>query len=127
MIGEVLMVGKTPQELQIEITKRLANGYLVNPQVTVFVEERNSQRVYVLGQVQKPGTFSYTPSMTVIEAITMAGGFSTIASRNSVKVSRTVEGQETVLKVEVDAISSGGASNVRLLPGDIVYVPEALF
>lgn len=121
------MLGKTPQEFQLELTKRLADGFLVDPQVVVFVEERNSQRVYVLGQVQKPGTFPFKPSMTVIEAITLAGGFSQLASRNSVKVSRTVNNEDIVLKVPVGSISAGAASNLRLLPGDIVFVPEALF
>ncbi len=127
LIGEISMVGKTPQEVQVELTERLADGFLVAPQVTVFVEERNSQRIYVLGQVQKPGTFGYTANMTVIEAITMAGGFAPLASQNGVKISRTVDGEEVVLKVAVGSISSGSASNVRLQPGDIVYVPEALF
>jgi len=127
LIGDVVMLGKTPQELQDEITRRLGDGYLVNPQVTIFVDERNSRRIFVLGQVEEPGTFAYTPNMTVIEAITLAGGFSQLASRNSVKVSRTVNGKETVLKVAVGSISDGSTANVRLLPGDIVYVPEALF
>jgi len=127
LIGEVSMAGKTPQELQAELTRLLGDGFLVNPQVTVFVEERNSQRIHVLGQVQKPGTFAYSPNMSVIEAITLAGGFSQLASRNNVKISRTVDGKESVIKVQAGSISSGSASNVRLLPGDIVYVPEALF
>lgn len=127
LIGGISMAGKTPQEVQSELTQKLGDGFLVDPQVTVFVEERNSQRVHVLGQVQKPGTFAYNPSMTVIEAITLAGGFSDLASRNSVKISRTVDGKETVIKVQAGSISSGSARNVRLLPGDIVYVPEALF
>lgn len=127
LIGNVEMSGKTPQQLQKELGARFADGFLVDPQVTVFVEERNSQRIYVLGQVQKPGTFAYNASMTVIEAITMAGGFSQLASRNGVKLSRTVNGKETVLKIPVGSISSGSASNVRLQPGDIIFVPEALF
>lgn len=127
LIGAVGMKGKTPQELEEEITVRLREGFLVEPQVTVFVEERNSQRVYVLGQVEKPGTFPFTPNMTVIEAITLAGGFAQVASRNSVKLSRTVEGREIVMKVSAGDISSGSKPNVFLRPGDIIFVPEAIF
>ena len=104
---------------------RLADGFLRNPQVTVFVREQKSQKVHVLGQVTKSGSFAYEAGMTVIQAITTAGGFAPLAATNSVKVTRI--DVEQPFSVPVDDIRKGQSPNFLLQPGDIVYVPEAIF
>ena len=98
-----------------------------DPQVSVLVKEYNSKKVFVLGEVQKPGTFMYEDGMSVVQAVTIAGGFTRTAARNSTSVTRRVNGQEVKAKVSVQDIALGKAPNFTLEPGDIVYVPESLF
>jgi len=93
----------------------------------VIVKEYNSKKVFVFGEVQKPGTFPYQDGMSVVQAVTLAGGFTKTAAQNSTSVTRRVEGTETKIKVAVQDIALGKASNFTLEPGDIVYVPESLF
>lgn len=128
LIGKVQLVQKRPEEVQEEVRARLQEGFLVDPQVVVFVRERNSQKVHVMGQVNRAGTFPYEDGMSVIQAITNAGGFTKLASKNGVTVTRTLAGgaMET-FRVPVGDIGTGRAGNFRLSPGDIVNVPEAIF
>lgn len=128
LIGTVQLVGRKPDAVGQEIRDRLADGFLVDPQVAVFVAERKSQKVHVLGQVNRAGSFAYEPGMSVVQAITNAGGFTKLASTNSVTVTRVgVDGAKRTFKVPVGDIGSGRAVNFELNPGDIVFVPEALF
>ena len=128
LIGTVVLKGKRPETISEEIRERLADGFLVDPQVTVFVSERKSQKVHVLGQVNKAGSFSYESGMTIVQAITNAGGFTKLASQNKVTVTRVGTNREKVtFKVPVGDIGSGRAVNFELSPGDIVFVPEAIF
>ena len=75
LIGDVKLLAQRPEQVEDDIRGRLAAGFLVEPKVTVFVKERNSQKIHVLGQVNKPGSFNYETGMTVIQAVTNAGGF----------------------------------------------------
>lgn len=117
----------TTTALAERLTRCLAEGYLKNPQVTVFLKEHHSQKIFVFGEVNKPGTFPYEDRMTVIQAITMAGGFTRQASKNSVLVTRTIGEREHRIRVSVDDIGTGKKPNFFLLPGDIVYVSESFF
>jgi protein involved in polysaccharide export with SLBB domain len=105
----------------------LAAGFMRDPQVTVLVREYNSKKVFVFGEVQKPGTFTYQDGMSVVQAVTLAGGFTRTAARNSTSVTRRVRGQEVKVKVNVQDIALGKVPNFTLEPGDIVYVPESMF
>lgn len=105
----------------------LSDGFMRDPQVSVLVKEYNSKKVFVFGEVQKPGTFAYEDGMSVVQAVTIAGGFTKTAARNSTSVTRRVRGQEVKVKVSVQDIALGKAPNFTLEPGDIVYVPESLF
>lgn len=105
----------------------LSDGYIRNPYVSVIIKEYNSKKIFVFGEVQKPGTFVFEDGMTVIQAVTLAGGFTKGASQNGTSVTRLVDGQEVKMKVPVQDIALGKAPNVALLPGDIVFVPESLF
>lgn len=127
LIGAVTVAGLTPTEVQVELQRRLADGYLKNPQVSVLLTESRSKKVSVLGQVKSPGTFPYTDQMTIIEAITKAGGFTPIAKKNSVRVTRTTHGKQARIVVAVEDISQGKAPNFVLHPGDVVFVPERAF
>ena len=98
-----------------------------DPQVSVLVKEYNSKKVFVFGEVQKPGTFIFEDGMSIVQAVTIAGGFTKTAARNSTSVTRHIRGQEVKVKVNVQDIALGKAPNFTLEPGDIVYVPESLF
>lgn len=117
----------TTTELAARLTACLQEGYLKDPQVTVFLKELNSQKVFVFGEVNKPGTFPYEDKMSVVQAITLAGGFTKQAAKNSVLVTRTIEDREHRIRVGVDDIGMGRRPNFRLLPGDIIYVSESFF
>ncbi|MFO0750257.1 MAG: polysaccharide biosynthesis/export family protein [Myxococcota bacterium] len=126
LIDRVVVEGMTPNEIASEIQRRLQDGYIKNPSVSVFVKEYNSKKVFVLGEVQHPGTFPYSAGMNIVEAITLAGGFKDSANEDYVIVTRkTAEGDKRV-PVAVKKITEGLATNVNLQPGDIIYVPDTL-
>ncbi len=128
LIGEVLVSGKTPKQVEEEIRSRLADGYLVNPQVSLLIKEQRSRNVSVFGQVQHPGRLPFSHSMTIVEAISQAGGFSPMAKKNAVTVTRA-EANNTKRKytVPVESIGDGKAPNFFLRPGDVIWVPERIF
>lgn len=127
LVGDVEAIGKTPLELQNSLKKRLENGYLVSARVRVMVKERNSQKVHILGAVNKPTSIPFEPNMTIIQAIAAAGGMSDTAQSNGVTITRVKDDEETSISVRVGSIQSGQAPNVYLHPGDIVFVREAVF
>jgi protein involved in polysaccharide export with SLBB domain len=127
LCGKVKVEGLNGSGTADLLTKCLGEKYLKRPQVSVLVREYNSKKIFVFGEVQKPGTFPYDEDMSVIQAITVAGGFGKLASKNDVAVTRLVNGKETKIRVRVADIGTGREKNLKLLPGDIVFVPESLF
>ena len=127
LCGKVQLGAMTSSQAADALTTCLANGYLRKPQVSVLIREYNSKKIFVFGEVQKPGTFPFEDNMTVIQAITLAGGFTKVASKNNTNVTRIVEGQERKIRVPVEDIGVGRERNFALRPGDIVFVPESFF
>ncbi|MFA5147891.1 MAG: polysaccharide biosynthesis/export family protein [Candidatus Omnitrophota bacterium] len=128
-IGKVDVKGKTPSEVQDEIQSRLADGYLKYPVVSVAVKESRSKKFYVYGEVLKPGTYFLEDNMTVMKAISTAGGFTKYGSSSRVKVLRPkagAAGYETI-KANMKLIMNGLAKDIVLEPGDIVQVEEGVF
>lgn len=123
--GRVKALGLSAGGLVDRLTECLRHGYLRSPQVTVFLKEYNSKKVFVFGEVQKPGTFPFEDRMSVIQAVTLAGGFTKTAAKNSVIVTRLIDNDERKIKVPVENIGEGREKNFALQPGDIVYVPES--
>jgi polysaccharide export outer membrane protein len=126
LIGRLKVEGLTPSQLTEVVRERLADGYIKNPYVTIFVEQYNSKKVFILGQVQKPGTYTYENNMNVVQAVTLAGGFTQYADKNGTIVTRISEGKEERFLVPVEKISEGLARNFEVKPGDIVFVPESI-
>ena len=126
LIGNLTVNKLTSSALTQILTDRLKE-YLKNPQVSVFVKEFQSKKIYVFGQVRKPGTFSYEEGMSIIQAITLAGGLQPLADPNKTYVNRVIKGLEQRIKVAVRDIGKGEAPNLYLKPGDIIYVPESMF
>ena len=127
LAGRIRVAGLRTGEIQKELTTRLHNGYLKEPQVTVTMKEWNSRKVSVLGQVQKPGPVAYHPNMTIIDAIALAGGFTGIAAKNSVSLRREGGGKVQSRVYRVADITEGRSNNIPVLPGDVVVVEERLF
>ncbi len=127
LIGLVHVDGLDSQACAKLLADKLRQGILRDPQVTVLIKEQTSKKIYVLGQVGHPGTFSYTPSMSVVEAITVAGGFTPLAAKNDTTITRSDGNKKTIVRVPVADVGEGKAQNVYLRPGDIISVPERLF
>lgn len=127
LCGKVVLAGKTSSQAADAVTQCLRDGYLRRPEVSVLIREYNSQKIFVFGEVQKPGTFSFEENMSVIQAITLAGGFTKVAAKNNTNVTRLIEGQERKIRVPVEDIGVGREKNFLLKPGDIVFVPESFF
>jgi polysaccharide export outer membrane protein len=126
LVGRLLVAGKLPGELANLLRDRLS-AFVKQPQVSVFVREMTSKRIIVYGQVQKPGTYPYTNPMTISELISLAGGFTPMAAREKVTISRYEKDEQHIIEVNLRAIADGKAPNHFVEPGDQVYVPERLF
>ena len=128
LIGTVEVIGLEPSQVAQKIQTELREqNFLKDPHVSVYVDEYSSKRVSVVGAVANPGTFPLQPGMTVVQAISMAGGFSSLADRNATMVTRRV-GSETVrYRVPVQRVTSGEAKDIEVAAGDIIFVPERLF
>lgn len=126
LINRVEVDGLTANEIAEALRLRLQDGYLREPSVSVFVKEYGSKKVFVLGEVQRPGTFPFTAGMNIVEAITLAGGFKDSANTNYVIVTRHGPAGDQRIPVPVEKITEGEATNLSLKPGDIVFVPDTL-
>ena len=125
LVGEVQAAGETPHQLEMAIAKRL-QSYISEPEVTVIVQQINSQKFNILGQVTKPGFYSLANSPTVLDALAMAGGFRDFAKKKSIYVLRqNPDGTTTRLPFNYKDVIQGknATQNVKLQPHDTVYVP----
>ena len=127
LVGLVSVIGLTPNQVAVRLTRQLGEEYLRSPQVSVLLKEVNSRKVSVLGQVTKPGTFTYQDRLTLVEAITLAGGLDKLADAGRVKITRLRDGREQHFVIALDRILDGRAPNLPLAAGDVVFVPESLF
>jgi polysaccharide export outer membrane protein len=124
-IGIVECAGKPPQDVAADIETRLADGWLRQPQVAVFVTGRHNREVLVLGQVKEPDSYPYKDGLTLVQAISLAGGMNPLAHARKVKLTReTAAGPET-FEIDVTAILDSRSRDLVLQPGDIVFVPES--
>jgi len=127
LCGKVALNGKTQGQATDALRKCLSERYIKRPNVSVLLREYNSKKVFVFGEVQRPGTFPFDQDMSIIQAVTLAGGFLRTAAKNSISVTRIIEGQERKIRVPVEDIGTGKERNFQLQPGDIVFVPESFF
>jgi protein involved in polysaccharide export with SLBB domain len=128
LIGRVKVEGKRPSQISAEIALRLREGkFIRSPQVSVFVKEYNSKTVQILGCVQKPGRYPYYDNMSVVEALSLAGGFTPLAWRDRTILTRTQAGQQVSTEIKLGDIVNGRERNIVLKPGDRLNVPERPF
>ncbi len=125
LVGEVQAAGRTPLKLEQEIASRLKN-YIAEPEVTVIVQQINSQKINILGMVNKPGSYLLTNSATVLDAIALAGGFRDFAKQAKVYVLRqSADGNQTRIPFNYKEVVKGQnpAQNIKLQPRDTIVVP----
>ena len=124
----VQVAGLEPQEIARLIRKLFIDRQILgDPSVVVQVKEYNSRRVTIMGQVAKPGTFPYTTGLTLIQALSQAGGLTGIANLDRVNLTRrTTHGSRTVV-ISIGTIMEGRAADIPLQSGDRIFVHERLF
>lgn len=127
VIRDVVAVGKTPSQLADEITRKLKE-YVQNPVVAISVKEVNSYNIFVLGEVVKPGKYPLKSKTTLLQGITIAGGFTPVAARNQIVVFRFGEngaGMQALTSSYDDIVLRGGiGQNLELRAGDTLVVPS---
>jgi polysaccharide biosynthesis/export protein len=124
LINDVQAAGLSPQELGGMVTEKLRK-YFNDPQVTVIVTAINSQRIFVVGEVLRAGAFPLIPGMTVLQALSSAGGFTTFADVKKIHVMRLRDGKNIELPFNYRDVLKGDnpAQNIKLEAGDTVVVP----
>ena len=128
-VGRLGVAGKAPSEIANLIQTALEQKEILrDPHVSVFLLEQTSRHVSIVGAVAKPGSYPLSSGgMTIIEAISAAGGLTALASGNNTIVTRRESGKLQRYKVPVENISEGHADDFHLQDGDIVFVPERVF
>lgn len=128
LVGVIHVGGKDQTEVALAIQDALKReNYLRNPHVSVLVTELESKRVTVMGAVAKPHSFNVSRGMTVVQAISLAGGFTPLADQNGTIVTRSTDGQVQRFNVAVGRITEGREKPFAVRAGDTIYVPERLF
>jgi polysaccharide export outer membrane protein len=124
LLNDVQAAGLTPTQLGSEIVEKL-RATIVHPQVTVIVAQMSSQRIYILGQVTRGGAYPLVPDMTVMQALSIAGGFTPYANVKKIHVMRKENGADRIFPMNYKEVSSGRKTeqNIHLKPGDTIVVP----
>jgi polysaccharide biosynthesis/export protein len=124
LLNDVQAAGLTPTQLAESITASLKK-FVTDPQVTVIVTEINSQRVYILGQVVRPGAYPLLPQMTFLQALSSAGGFTTFANMKRMYLLRQTNGKQEIHLFNYKEVIAGKNSeqNIILKAGDQIVVP----
>ena len=126
-IDTVVALDKTASALRLEIKEKLADGYLRNPIVWIDIEESFSIQFSVLGEVKNPNRYSFRNGMSILDAISQAGGFTGMARKNAVTVlRRTDQEQSKQFTVPVGKIQDYKANDFKIMPGDVITVPPRL-
>jgi len=124
LLNDVQAAGLTPTQLAAQITTGL-DKFMTSPQVTVIVSQINSQRVYLLGEVARAGAYVLLPGMTILQALSNAGGFTAFSNVKNVYVLRQENGKQQKLPFNYKEVISGKRTeqNIELKPGDTIVVP----
>ena len=124
LLNDIQAAGLTPGQLAAQITEGLKK-FVTNPQVTVIVSQINSQRVYILGEAARPGAYPLLPRMTVLQALSSAGGFTMFANMKKIYVLRQEGGKQEKFPFNYKDVIDGKHSeqNITLKAGDQIVVP----
>jgi polysaccharide biosynthesis/export protein len=123
LVGEIQATGLTPFQLEQDLTEKLRN-YITKPKVTVMVEQINSKKFNILGQVTKPGSYSLAFAPTIVDAIAISGGLRDFAKQKSIYILRENPGGPQIrIAFNYKDFLKGKNQNIKLEPLDIVVVP----
>lgn len=125
LLGRIKIAGKTVAQTEEMVTKGLSGDYIIDPNVTVFVLEHS--RFSVLGEVRKPGNYEILGRLSVLEGISIAGGFTPVGNTKKVNILRHDENGEKTITVNVRDIMDGKSNSVDIKAGDIIEVPQSFF
>lgn len=127
-VKRLKVAGLEPQEIAELVRARLMEEqYFSDPSVSVSMKEYNSKRVEVLGEVQKPGSFPLEPGMTLLRAISMAGGFNSVANKDRITIRRRVGDKTVGATVSVEDIIDNKIPDVPLQAGDSINIEQRVF
>ena len=124
LAGDVAAEGRTPEQVQKDITAKIER-YIPDPVVTVTVKQIGGNKIYVIGQVKKPGAYVIGRYVDVVQALTLAEGLTPFAAENSIKILRRQGTEEQVFPFEYAEVKKGRSleQNIFLKGGDVVVVP----
>ena len=126
LIGVIMAGGRTIPELEGDLARKYSDGYLQRPQVSVFVKEFTSQRVTLEGAISKPGIYPINGSMTLIQAIAVAGGLDDkIADMSGIVLIRQVNGQRMAAAYDLRQVRKGVLEDPMIYGGDIITVEQS--
>jgi protein involved in polysaccharide export with SLBB domain len=127
-IKRMKVAGLEPQEVSAAVRQRLVEGgFLVDPSVSVSMKEYNSKRVEIIGEVTKPGSLPLVPGMTLLKAISIAGGFTSLARKTEVTIRRRTKEGTRAAAVSVESIIDNRIPDPLLQSGDSIYIPQRAF
>lgn len=128
-LDSITVAGLEPQEVAALVRQELiTREILTRPSVIVRVTEYRSKRITVLGQVKNPGSFPFQAGMTLVQALSQAGGSTAIAMVDQVRLTRRLEdGKSTTVVIDVAAINAGLMEDILLQAGDRIFVEERVF
>lgn len=124
LVGEIQAAGRTVEDLRKEITEKIGE-FVSDPVVTVMMIGINSYKIYVIGKVNKPGTYTLGKPVNVMQALTMAGGFSPFADLGNIGILREENGEQVRIKFNYEDVAKGKKleQNIHLESGDVIVVP----
>ena len=125
LVGAVMAGGRTIPELETELAKRYADGFLQRPQVTVFVKEFSSQRITMEGAVKNPGIYPLTGKISLLQAVAVAGGLDPLADLNGLVLFRLIDGKKMAAAYSMRDLRSGRIEDPQLYGDDIVVVEQS--
>nr|WP_305119155.1 polysaccharide biosynthesis/export family protein [Tahibacter harae] len=125
LLGQIQAGGRTVSELEREIAARLAQKYMQNPQVSIFVKEFTSQRVTVEGAVRKPGIYALTGKTSLLQALAMSEGLDPLANPQGIVIFRMIGGQKMGAVFDIAAIRAGRMEDPLIYGDDIVVVDQS--
>ena len=131
LVEDLVAAGRTPTELARAVEEALAE-YVRNPTVTIIVQNfvgEYARQIRVVGQAAEPQALSYRNGMTLLDVMIEVGGLSEFASGNKAKIVRRQNGDEAVIRVRINDLLNKGDmdENVRMMPGDVLIIPESIF
>jgi polysaccharide export outer membrane protein len=128
LIGQIEVGGLTVSQISDKISTLLADGYVVNPQVSIFVQEFRSKKAFIMGEVHKPGYHVLSGNTTLLELLSVAGGVTKDAADKATikRKSGSTNKEETIITIDLKSLLEKGDTSldVPIMDGDSIYIPK---